>query len=64
MKSLNNTLKIKYLPSYLLRSEYHGKIFHILYAVDVEGGNVRIVTAYRPNPEEWDEGFRSRRRST
>jgi hypothetical protein len=51
----------KYLPSYLLRSEYQRDIFHILCAVDVEGDSVRIVTAYRPDPEEWDGGFRRRR---
>lgn len=51
----------KYLPSYLLRSEYQRDIFHILYAVDVEGDNVRVVTAYRPDPGGWDEGFRKRR---
>jgi len=54
----------KYLPSYLLRSEYQRAIFHILYAVDVEGDNVRIITAYRPDPEEWDEGFRNRRHTS
>ena len=51
----------KYFPSYLLRSEYLSNVFHILCAVDVEGENVRIVTAYRPDPEEWDEGLRNRR---
>jgi hypothetical protein len=54
----------KYLPSYLLRSEYQKDVFQILYAVDVEGDNVRIVTAYRPDPQEWDEGFRNRRHSS
>jgi hypothetical protein len=53
--------KDKYLPSYLVYSEYQGDIFHILFAVDLVGENVRIVTAYRPNPEEWDEEFRTRR---
>ena len=53
--------KDKYLPSYLVYAEYQGDIFHILFAVDLEGVNVRIVTAYRPNPEEWEEGFRTRR---
>jgi hypothetical protein len=53
--------KDKYLPSYLVYSEYQGDIFHILFALDLEGVNVRIVTAYRPNPEEWEEGFRTRR---
>lgn len=53
----------KYLPSYLVRSEDKGDVFHILFAVDVAGDNVRIITAYRPDPEEWNAGFRSRRRS-
>ena len=54
----------KYFPSYLLRSEYQKDIFHILYAVDAEGDNVRNVTAYRPDPEQWDKGFRNRRQSS
>jgi len=53
--------KDKYLPSYLVYAEFQGDIFHILSAVDLKGVNVRIVTAYRPNPEEWEEGFRTRR---
>ena len=53
----------KYLPSYLVYSEYRGDIFHILFAADVEADNVRIVTAYRPIPEEWEEDFKTRRRS-
>jgi hypothetical protein len=53
--------KDKYLPSYLVYSEDQGDIFHILFAVDLEGVNVRIVTAYRPKPEEWEAGFRTRR---
>ena len=53
--------KDKYLPSYLVYSEHQGDIFHILFAVDLEGLNVRIVTAYRPNREEWEDGFRTRR---
>ena len=54
--------KDKYLPSYLVYSEYAGDIFHILFAADLEGDNVRVVTAYRPNHEEWEEGFKVRRK--
>jgi hypothetical protein len=53
--------KDKYLPSYLVYSEYQGDIFHILFAVDLEGVNVRIITAYRPNLEDWEDGFKTRR---
>lgn len=55
--------KDKYLPSYLAYSEYQGDIIHILFAVDLQGDNIRIVTAYRPSLEEWKEGFRTRRDS-
>ena len=51
----------KYLPSYLVLAEFAGASFHILFAADVEDGNVRIVTAYRPDPKEWQSNFRTRR---
>jgi hypothetical protein len=51
----------KYLPSYLIYSEYNGDVFHILFAVDIEGENVRIITAYRPNPDEWEGDLKTRR---
>jgi hypothetical protein len=51
----------KYLPSFLLRGESEGLLFHVLIAADVEGRNVRIVTIYIPAPEEWDAEFRTRR---
>ena len=36
-------------------------IIHILFAVDVEASNVRLVTAYRPDPEEWTENLKQRK---
>jgi hypothetical protein len=54
----------KYLPSYLVYSEWQGDIFHILFAVDTEGDNVRIITVYRPDPDEWEEDFKTRRHSS
>ena len=51
----------KYLPSYLLRGEHEQYVFHVQAAADVDGDNVRIVTIYKPEPEEWDAGFRIRR---
>jgi hypothetical protein len=51
----------KYLPSYLVYSRQQDFIFHILFAVDVPGDNVRIVTAYYPNPEEWAGDLKTRR---
>jgi hypothetical protein len=51
----------KYLPSFLLRGEAAGSVFHTQIATDVEGSNVRVVTMYIPDPDEWDAGFRVRR---
>lgn len=52
----------KYFPSYLVLSKYQDKIFHVLFAVDVEEKNVRIITAYYPSLEEWNEGYKTRRK--
>ena len=51
----------KYLPSYLVYTEYAGERFHILFATDVEGENVRIVTVYRPSDIEWLSDSKTRR---
>ena len=51
----------KYLPSFLLRGEFEGRVFHAQIATDVEAKNVRVVTMYIPISEEWDSGFRIRR---
>jgi Domain of unknown function (DUF4258) len=49
----------KYLPSYLVASPG----FHVLFAIDAEDDNVRVVTAYRPDPDEWEPPhFRIRRK--
>ena len=49
----------KYLPSYLVLVEAS---FHVLFAADVMGDNVRVVTAYRPNADEWQSDLRTRER--
>ncbi len=54
----------KYLPSYLVLAKHGGSVFHVLFATDVEDDNVRIVTAYHPNPKEWDPDLRTRRSVT
>lgn len=53
--------KDKYCPSYLVRFEYQDDILHILFAVDAKTDNIRIITAYRPTLDDWEEGFRMRR---
>ena len=42
----------KYLPSSLLLARHGAEAFHLLFAVDVHGDNVRVVTTYRPDPAE------------
>jgi hypothetical protein len=51
----------KYLPSYLVLARSAGEAFHVLFAADLEGGNVRVVTAYRPSEDEWEDGLKTRR---
>ncbi len=48
----------KYLPSYLVLAAVS---FHVQFATDVAGDNVRIVTAYRPDPDEWESDLKTRR---
>lgn len=50
----------KYLPSYLVLAKHAGTAFHVLFALDVQEGNVRLVTAYRPNPAEWSADLKRR----
>jgi hypothetical protein len=35
---------------------------HVLFGADMEGQNVRVVTAYYPSPEEWEADLKTRRR--
>ena len=52
----------QYLPSYLIYARHGGMTFHVLFAADVPGKNVRIVTAYQPNPHEWEADFKRRKK--
>ena len=51
----------KYLPSYLVWATSGRGAFHVLVAADLDGDNVRIVTAYRPNADEWESDLKSRK---
>jgi len=51
----------KYLPSYLVLARDDARPFHLLFAVDLEGDNVRVVTAYRPDVGEWSNDMKTRR---
>ena len=51
----------KYLPSYLLLGRRGDASFHVLFGADVEGKNVRVVTAYYPSLDEWKDDLKTRR---
>jgi hypothetical protein len=53
----------KYLPSFLVRAKSEDVVFHAQIATDLTGNNVRIVTIYLPEPDEWDDSLRIRRTS-
>ena len=48
----------KYLPSYLILA---GSRFHVLFATGVEGDNIRVITTYVPDPDEWNADLKTRR---
>jgi len=54
----------KYLPSYLLLAQEAPNHLHVLFATDVAGDNVRVVTAYRPDRNEWEDDLKKRRSRT
>lgn len=51
----------KYLPSYLLLAQSASEAFHVLFALDLDGDHVRVVTAYRPSLNEWEPDLKTRR---
>jgi hypothetical protein len=52
----------KYLPSYLVYTEYRGEPIHIHVAVDTAGDRVTIVTVYRPSRDKWEKDLKTRRK--
>ena len=52
----------KYLPSYLVCARKDNIIVYILFAVDVEDKNVRIITAYYPDTSQWKKDLKTRRK--
>ncbi|HEX9842240.1 MAG TPA: DUF4258 domain-containing protein [bacterium] len=51
----------RFLPAYLLLGRAGADALHVVMAVDVEGDTVRIVTAYRPDPAQWEDDLKTRR---
>lgn len=54
----------KYLPSYLVWAAQGGGAFHILFAIDVGADQLSVVTAYRPDPSDWESDLKTRRRKS
>ena len=52
----------KYLPSYLIYSCHDDRVFHAVFAVDQDGMNIRIVSAYRPDPTHWESDLKRRKK--
>jgi hypothetical protein len=48
-------------PQLPVEGEVPAFVFHALVATDIEGDNIRVVTMYLPDPEQWDEDGRLRR---
>jgi hypothetical protein len=51
----------KYLPSCLVYLKNEGRVYHFVCALDVVEGKLWIVTAYQPDPQEWDIDYKRRR---
>mgnify|MGYP001564256802 CR=1 FL=1 len=51
----------KYFPSYLLLAEARGIRFHVLIAADVSSDNVRVITTYIPESNEWESNLKTRK---
>lgn len=49
-------------PSRLMLGHIAGRPLHVVLARDDESETCYVVTAYQPDPELWDEGYRTRRR--
>jgi hypothetical protein len=52
----------KRLPSYLVFARHSDRVIHVLFAADTEGNNVRVVTAYIPDPRERMSDLKTRSR--
>ncbi len=55
--------KDKYLPSCLVYAKQEDLIIHIQIAIDNNNDNIRIVTAYKPTSEKWENDLKKRRKS-
>jgi len=52
----------KYLSSCLVYACHEDMVSHVLFALDSESDAVRIITAYQPSPDKWEEDGKTRRK--
>jgi hypothetical protein len=53
---------VRSLPSCLLLGRAGTDALHVVVALDIEGDTVRILTAYRPDPAQWEDDLKTRRK--
>jgi hypothetical protein len=50
------------LPSYLMHGIGAGRVLHVVAADDQEHDETIVITAYEPDPNDWDADFKTRKR--
>ena len=50
-------------PSCLMLGLVYGRPLHVVVAIGAESESCYIITAYDPDPDLWEEDFRTRRTS-
>ncbi|MEM7179418.1 MAG: YgiT-type zinc finger protein [Spirochaetota bacterium] len=51
-----------FLPCYIVYSEYNDEKFHIIFAIDEEYDNARVIASYVPNLDTWENNLKVRRK--
>jgi hypothetical protein len=49
-------------PSRLILGRWNARPLHVVAAENVEAAETIVITAYEPDPEEWEPGFKRRKR--
>ncbi|MBN1655883.1 MAG: DUF4258 domain-containing protein [Deltaproteobacteria bacterium] len=52
----------KPFPSRLLLATPHSRPLHVVAADEIESDITQVITAYQPDPDQWDNGFRRRKK--
>ena len=49
------------LPSYLMLGTSEGRVLHVVAADDTAARETIVITAYDPDPNEWEPDFKTRK---